>query len=108
MTTVAVLCVICKTTDEPSVLVTDRGFDGYLKYSNERNDEETTYYLLEKKSNGVQVKVREKCRKWYNNRLSTQDSEKIECKSLKCANTFEWKMNCFLCGDKRESKKNFL
>ena len=42
------------------------------------------------------------------NRLSTQGSEKIECKSSKCANTFEWKMNCFLCGDKRESKKNFL
>ena len=68
MTTVDVLCVICKTTDEPSVLVTDRGFDGYLKYSNERNDKETTYYLLEKKSNGVQVKVRERCRKWYNNK----------------------------------------
>ena len=75
MTTFDVLCVICKKTDEPLVLVTDRGFDGLLKYSNERKDEETTRYLLEKKNNGVQVKVQEKYRKWYNNkrRLNTQD-----------------------------------
>ena len=26
---------------------------------------------------------------------------------MKRANTFEWKMNCFLCGDKCESKNNF-
>ena len=104
-----VLCAICKKTDESLVLVTDRGFDGLLKYSNERKDEETTHYLLEKKNNGVQVKVHEKCRKWYNNkrRLSTKDSEKIECRSLNLANTFEWKINCFLCGYKCESKKFF-
>ena len=40
-------------------------------------------------------------------RLSTQDSKKIERRPLKGANTFEWKMNCFLCGDKCESKKKF-
>ena len=62
MITVDVLCAICKKTDEPLVLVTYRGFDGLLNYSNERKDEETTYYLLEKKNNGVQV--HEKCRKW--------------------------------------------
>ena len=39
--------------------------------------------------------------------MSTHDSQKIECRSSKSANTFEWKMNCFLCGDKFESKKNF-
>ena len=108
MTTVDVLCAICKKTDEPLVLVTDRGFDGLLNYSNERKDEETTHYLLEK-NNGVQVKVHEKCRKWCNNkrRLSTQDGEKIECRSSKRANNFEWKIICFLRGDKCESKKNF-
>ena len=80
------------------VLVTDRGFDGLLKYSNERKDEETTHYLLEKKNNCFQDKFHEKCRKWYNSkrRLSTEDSEKIECRSSKRANTFEWKINCFL------------
>ena len=36
MTTMDVLCTICKKTDEPLVLVTDRGFDGLLKYSNEK------------------------------------------------------------------------
>ena len=36
MTTVDVLSTICKKTDEPLVLVTDRGFDGLLKYSNEK------------------------------------------------------------------------
>ena len=91
-----VLCAVCKKTDEPLVLITDRGFDGLLKYRNERKDEGTTHYLLEKKNNGVQVKVHEKCRKWYNNkrRLNTQDSKKIECRSSKRASTFEWKMNC--------------
>ena len=95
MTTVDVLCAICKKTDEPLVLVTDRGLDGLLKYSNERKDEETTHYLLEKKNKGSQVKVHKKCRKWYNNkcRLSTQDSEKIECRSSERDNTFEWKIN---------------
>ena len=109
MTTVDVLYSICKKIDETLVLVTDRGLDGLLKYSNERKGEETTHYLLEKKCNGVQVKVHEKCRKWYNNkrRLSTQDSEKIEYRSLKCAITFDWKMNCFLSGYKCESKKTF-
>ena len=98
MTTVDVLCDICKKTDEPSVLLTDRGFDGLLKYSNERKDEEMTHYLLEKKNNGVQVKVHEKCKKWYKNkrRLSTQDSENIESTSSKRLNMFEWQMNCFL------------
>ena len=33
----------------------------------------------------------------------TQDSEKIEQRSSKLANTFEWKMICSLCGDKCES-----
>ena len=33
------------------MLVTDREFDGLLKYSNEREDEETSHYLLEKKIN---------------------------------------------------------
>ena len=28
--------------------------------------------------------------------------------SSKRANTFEWKMNCFVYGDKFESKKNFV
>ena len=108
MTTVDVLCSICKRTGEPLVLVTDRRFDGVLKYRNERKDEGTTHYMLEKKSNGVQVKVHEKCRKTYSkHRLSTKDNEKIECRSSKRANTFEWKMNCFLCGDKCESKNNF-
>ena len=39
--------------------------------------------------------------------MSTQDSKKIECRPLKGASTFEWKMNCFQCGDKCESKKKF-
>ena len=64
MTTVVVLCAICKQTDKPFVLVKDRGFDGLLKYSNERQDEETTHHLLEKKNKGVQVNLHEKCRKW--------------------------------------------
>ena len=91
MAAMDVLCAVCKKTDEPLVLITDRGFDGLLKYRNERKDEGTTHYLLEKKNNGVQVKGHEKCRKWYNNkcRLSTQDSEKIECSSSKRSNTFE-------------------
>lgn len=107
MATVDVLCAICKKTDKPLVLVTDRGFDGLLKYSNERNDNETTHYLLEKKRNGVQVKVHETCRKWYNNkrRLSTPGIEKKECRSSKRSNNFDWKMDCFLCGEKCESKK---
>ena len=49
--------------NETLVLVTSGGFDGLLKYSNERKDEETTHYMLQKKNNGVQVKVHEKCRK---------------------------------------------
>ena len=83
------LCAICKKTDEPLVLVTDRRVNGLLKYSNERKDG--------------------KWRKWYNykRRLCTEDNEKIECRSSKHASTFEWEMNCFLCGDKFESKKNF-
>ena len=36
MTVVDALCTICKKTDEPFVLVTDKGFDGLLKYSKER------------------------------------------------------------------------
>ena len=40
--------------------------------------------------------------------MSAQDSEKIKCRSSKHANNFEWKINYFLCGDKCESKKNFL
>ena len=31
----------------------------------------------------------------------------MECRSTKLANIFESKMNCFLCGNKCESKKNF-
>ena len=63
MTTADVLCSICKKMNETLVLVTSEGFDGLLKYSNERKDEETTHYMLQKKNNGVQVKVHEKCRK---------------------------------------------
>lgn len=63
MTVVDALCTICKKTDEPFVLVTDKGFDGLLKYSKERKEEETTHYSLEKRSDGVQVKVHEKSRK---------------------------------------------
>ena len=63
MTNADVLCSICKKMDETLVLVTGGGFDGLLKYSNERKDEETTHYMLQKKNNGVQVKVHEKCRK---------------------------------------------
>ena len=63
MTTVDVLCSICKKMNETLVLVKGGGFDGLLKYSNERKDEETTRYMLQKKNNGVQVKVHEKCRK---------------------------------------------
>ena len=63
MTTADVLCSICKKMNETLVLVTGGGFDGLLKYSNERKDEETTHYMLQKKNNGVQVKVHEKCRK---------------------------------------------
>ena len=43
MTTVEVLQAIYKKTKEPLVLVTDSGFDGLLKYSNERKNEETTH-----------------------------------------------------------------
>ena len=43
MITVDVLCAICKKTNKPLVLVTDRKFDGLLKHSNERKDEETTH-----------------------------------------------------------------
>ena len=63
MTTADVLCSVCKKMNETLVLVTSGGFDGLLKYSNERKDEETTHYMLQKKNNGVQVKVHEKCRK---------------------------------------------
>ena len=63
MTTADVLCSICKKMNETLVLVTSGGFDGLLKYSHERKDEETTHYMLQKKNNGVQVKVHEKCRK---------------------------------------------
>ena len=49
MTTLDVLCAICKKTDEPLVLVTDSEFGDLLKYSNERKDKETTHYQLEKK-----------------------------------------------------------
>ena len=38
--------------------------------------------------------------------MSTQDSKKIGSTSLKLANTFEWKLNCFICGGKCESKRN--
>ena len=90
-------------------MVAGTGFDGLLKYSNEKKDKGATIYLLEKKSNGVQVKVHEKWRKLYRSKrkLIILDSEKIEYSSSKLANTFEWKMICSLYGDKCESKKNF-
>lgn len=65
MASVDMFCVICKENNEPLITVTARGFDGLVKYSKERKDEETTRYLQEKKRNNLctSVKVHEKCRK---------------------------------------------
>ena len=87
------LCANCKKINNPMVLVADAVFDGLSKYSNERKDVETTHYLLEK-NNRVYVKEYETSPKLYNSKrkLITQDSEKLEYRSSKLANTFDRKM----------------
>ena len=68
MTIANLLCANCKKIYNTMVLVADAGIDGFSKYSNERKDEGTTHYLLEKKNNRVQVKTHETSPKLYNSK----------------------------------------
>lgn len=95
-------CVICKNRNDHLVKVTDRGLNSLIEFSLKRNEEAIHECLVRSQMEGSQVFVHEDCRKWFNNKRRL-NLEMKKCdggkKTRRSTALFNWKLNCFLCGD---------
>ena len=107
------VCVICRSTllsDSEWVAATAKGADALLHYSRLRSDDELTDYLLRKPST---INVHTVCRKRFTNKrrfeqqhstisideLTVDTETVVPPKVLRSSSTFNWKSDCFLCGE---------
>jgi len=117
-------CPICRVPFRESldsdIAEVSKGFDRIFEYSEKRNDHELTQYLRLKPS---VLKVHNSCRRNYTSKRlfdqkctksSDVDDTVVPQKSLRSsAPTFDWKINCFLCGkfcadDKSKNIRNVM
>ena len=96
-------CIICRESAGQLVAVTERGKVSLIDFAKLRENEEVLNVLAGEE----QHYVHETCRKWFNNRkriASEKKNSEVESKKKKAGtrnslNYFDWKKNCFLCGD---------
>ena len=103
-------CCICKKSDTKLISV-NRGVSAFIEYSKLRKDEQLEPFLEESIRLNIQVYVHEECRRWYNNkrRLTVKSNGMVKKKkeTRQSIESFDWRINCFLCGDAcTENKKN--
>ena len=95
-------CVICEKGGEKVVLETDRGKASLKEFSQLRQNN-IVLSCLEKNE---EVHVHKNCCKWYNNKKRIESeqrklnlTEEISSKATRTATqSFNWRLNCFICG----------
>ena len=109
-TSVEPFCYVCKKSDTKLFSV-NRGASALIEYSKLRKDEQLEQFLEESIRLNIQVHVHGECRGWYNNKrkLTVESSGTVKKKkeTRQSIESFDWRINCFLCGDAcTENKKN--
>lgn len=99
-------CVICKKRDGQLGKVKSKGLYSLLKYSKERNDQETLNYLRKKTKSGSKetIQIHNECRKNYTNKRRLSQV-KLATRTSNRSNEFNWKKDCFICSKECISRK---